>query len=259
MRKIVTNSVLLSIFMLCLFMPPLCFANAVEQSARAKSILRQVDDLWRGDSSHSLFTMQVKTAHYTRTLKLEGWSLGTERTLVRILSPRKEKGVASLKSGRHLYSYLPRTDRTIRLTSGMMMGSWMGSHFTNDDLVKESRREDDYDVEIVFEGIREGKKLLEFKLLPKDDAAVVWGKTVLTVMADSLLPVKEVYYDEDMQQMRVFTFHDIKKLGGKLRPAVMRVVPTDKPGEYTEITYQLLDLEIDLAPGFFSLSHLKLR
>lgn len=109
-------------------------------SERAKKILRQVDDMWRGNSSHGIFAMQVKTAHYTRNMRLEGWSRGKEKTLVRILAPRKEKDTTTLKAGNNIYIYLPRTDRTIRLTSGMMMGSWMGSHFTNDDLVKESRR-----------------------------------------------------------------------------------------------------------------------
>ena len=110
---------------------------------RAKKILREIDDLWRGESSHGRFSMLVKTRHYTRSLQMEGWSKGTEQTLMRILKPLKERGTATLKSGSTIYTYLPRTDRTIRLTSGMMMGSWMGSHFTNDDLVKESRMDED--------------------------------------------------------------------------------------------------------------------
>ncbi|MBL4607446.1 MAG: outer membrane lipoprotein-sorting protein [Pseudomonadales bacterium] len=226
---------------------------------RASAILRQIDDLWRGNSSHSQFSMKIKTAHYTRTLALEGWSLGTQKTLVRILSPKKEQGVSSLKSGKHLYTYLPRTDRTIRLTSSMMMGSWMGSHFTNDDLVQESRREEDYDIDISFEGERDGQGIIEFTLMPKEDAAVVWGKVQLVVLAESLLPVKEVYYDEDLKQARTMLFSELKILGGKIRPATMRVVPSDKPEEYTEITYQLLELDIPLADSFFSINQLKHR
>jgi hypothetical protein len=233
--------------------------KVVDSTQRASTILRQIDDLWRGDSSHSLFSMKIKTAHYTRTLSLEGWSLGTEKTLVRILAPKKEQGVSSLKSGRHLYTYLPRTDRTIRLTSSMMMGSWMGSHFTNDDLVQESRREEDYDIDISFEGIRDGQDIIEFTLIPKADAAVVWGKVVLIVLGKSLLPVEEVFYDEDFNRARTIIFSDMKELGGQMRPANMRVVPSDKPDEYTEIVYQLLDLDIPLDDGFFSLNQLKRR
>lgn len=224
---------------------------------RAKEILRQVDDMWRGDSSHTIFTMQVKTAHYTRSMRLEGWSKGKEKTLVRILVPLKEKGTATLKSGNSIYTYLPKTDRTIRLTSGMMMGSWMGSHFTNDDLVKESLMEDDYDPTISFEGQRNNQNIIEFTLIPKADAAVVWGKVVVTVLANGYLPIIQHYYDEDMNIARTMTFSNNKLLGGRLLPSVMRVVPADKPNEYTELVYEKLELDTKLGDAFFSLARLK--
>ena len=224
---------------------------------RAKKILRELDDIWRGSSSHTVFTMEVKTVHYTREMKLEGWSKGKEMSLVRILKPLKERGTATLKSGNNVYSYLPRTDRTIRLTSGMMMGSWMGSHFTNDDLVKESRMEDDYDPSISFEGERDGMKIIEFTLTPKPDAPVVWGKIVAVVLADGYIPLKYYYYDEDMNIARTFIFSKVEQLAGRPRPKVMKVIPADKPKEYTEITYEELELGIPIDDDFFSIANLK--
>ena len=224
---------------------------------RAKEILREVDDMWRGASSHTILTMQIKTSHYTRNIRLEGWSKGKEKTLVRILTPLKEKGTATLKSGTNIFSYLPRTDRTIRLTTGMIMGSWMGSHFTNDDLVKESRMEEDYDPTVSFEGRRDNQDIIEFTLIPKPDAAVVWGKVVLTVLTDGYLPLIQYYYDEDMNIARTITFNKIKQMAGRPRPTVMRVVPADKPNEYTELVYEKMEMDIKLSDAFFSLSHLK--
>lgn len=224
---------------------------------RANEILREIDDLWRGKSSHAIMTMQVKTEHYTRTLQMEGWSKGEEKSLIRIVKPLKEKGTATLKSDQSIFSYLPKTDRTIRLTSGMMMGSWMGSHFTNDDLVKESRREDDFISTISFEGQRNGQSILEFTMIPKDTAAVVWGKVVLVVTKNDYLPVSEVYYDEDLKVARTFEFSDIKMLAGKMRPAVMKVIPQDKPAEYTKVIYETLELDIEIKDSFFSLANLK--
>lgn len=251
-------SVLTWLFLLNLYFPPSVFTEPAS-GQRATEILRQVDDLWRGDSSFAVVTMRVKTAHYTRTMKMDGWSKGKEKTLMRITSPLKEKGTATLKSGNNIFSYLPRTDRTIRLTSGMMMGSWMGSHFTNDDLVKESRREDDYGAIISFEGERDGVPVLEFTLTPKADAAVVWGKVVLRLQAKDHIPITEVYYDEDMAVARTFTFSKLKQMAGRLRPAVMRVVPADKPEEFTELHYETLELNIPLSDSFFSLANLKRR
>lgn len=224
---------------------------------RAKDILRHIDDMWRGTSSHSVLTMQVKTAHYTRDMRMEGWSKGKDKTLVRILSPLKEKDTATLKSGDDIYSYLPKTDRTIKLTSGMMMGSWMGSHFTNDDLVKDSRMEEDYDPSISFEGNRDGQDIIEFTLIPKPDAAVVWGKIVAIVLAEDYMPLKYCYYDEEMNIARTMTFSRYEMLSGKIRPKVMRVVPADKPDEFTELLYEELELDISLEDDFFSISSLK--
>jgi len=226
---------------------------------RSKEILDIVDDLWRGKSSYAKTTMRVKTAHYTRTMQMEGWSKGKEKTLFRILEPLREKGTITLKSGNHIFTYLPKTDRTIRLTSGMMMGSWMGSHITNDDLVKEARYADDYHAQISFEGIREGQQVIEFTLIPKEDAAVVWGKILLTIEADGYNPVIEYYYDEDMQLARTFSFNQKKMLGGRLRPSVMRVVPADEPEEFTEFIYKELQFDIKISDRLFSKSSLKKR
>lgn len=227
--------------------------------ARAKSLLNHIDDMWRGKSSYAITTMQVKTQHYTRTMKMEGWSKGKEQTLFRIIEPLREKGTTTLKSGNHIYTYLPKTDRTIKLTSGMMMGSWMGSHLTNDDLVKEARLEEDYDVTISFEGQRDGQNIIEFLLIPKPDAAVVWGKVILVILADSHIPVVEYYYDEDMQLVRTISFTDVKILGGRELPSTLRVLPADKPDEYTEFVYNQMQFDIPVSDSLFSLSSLKKR
>jgi len=229
--------------------------DAEEQ--RAREIMRKIDDLWRQKSSYARLSMEVKTRHYQRKLKLEAWSKGTEKTLIRILYPIKEKGTASLKSDTHLYTYLPKTDRTIRLSAGMMSGSWMGSHFTNDDLVQESRRERDYRIRISFEGLRDGKKIMEFTLVPRPDAAVVWGKVMTVVSLPDYLPITEVFYDEDMEVARTLDFKNIKLLGGRRMPSVLRMTPMDKPGEFTEVIYESLKFNIGIKDSFFSLNQLR--
>jgi outer membrane lipoprotein-sorting protein len=245
--------------LILLLTPAVSWAETSIEKERISEILATVDDLWRGKSSYAVTTMRVKTEHYTRTMRMEGWSKGKEKTLFKVLEPLREKGTVTLKSGNHIYTYLPKTDRTIRLTSGMMMGAWMGSHLTNDDLVKEARLEEDYDASISFEGERDGQEVIEFTLTPKPDAPVVWGKLTLTILADSYTPVVEFYYDEDMQLARTFTFTDMKMLGGRMRPAVLRVVPADKPDEHTEFVYEKLEFNVEVSDRLFSKSSLKRR
>lgn len=239
----------------CLCLSPLTYADP--ESDRVSALLAEIDDMWRGESSHTITTMQIKTEHYTRSMRMEGWSKGKEKTLFRVIEPLREKGTATLKSGNQIYTYLPKTDRTIKLTSGMMMGSWMGSHLTNDDLVKEARLEEDYAAEISFEGERDGQNIIEFTLIPKADAAVVWGKLELIIDSDTHNPIVEYFFDEDMKLARTISFSELKQIGGRLRPSVLRVVPEDKPGEYTEFVYQQLEFDLELSDRLFSLSSLK--
>lgn len=247
-------------YLLACFLTFPCFAaDSASDKDRTSLILNKVDDLWRGDSSYAVVTMKVKTEHYTRTMRMEGWSKGKEKTLFRVLEPLREKGTMTLKSDNNIYTYLPKTDRTIRLTSGMMMGSWMGSHLTNDDLVKEARLEEDYDASISFEGKRDGIDIIEFTLIPRPEAPVVWGKLLLTILADSYTPLVEHYFDEDMKLARTFTFTDMKELAGRQRPAVLRVVPVDLPNEYTEFIYEQLQLDIPVSDSLFDKSSLKRR
>jgi hypothetical protein len=203
--------------------------------------------------------MRVKTAHYERSMELEAWSEGKDRTLVRILAPAREKGTATLKAGEAIYTYLPHTDRTIKLNAGMMGGSWMGSHFTNDDLVRESRLSDDFDAAITFEGLSQGAKVVELSLIPKPEAAVVWGKIVTLIDDASLNPIRTTYYDEDLRPARSLSFHDPKLLGGRMAPSRMRMVPADKPEEYTEMLYDSLELDPALPPALFNLQSLRRR
>jgi len=236
--------------------------NVVAQSNQtAIEILDIIDDLWRGESSHSSLTMEVKTKNYYRVLGMESWSKGKDYSMIRILKPKKEKGTATLKSKKNIYTYLPKTDRTIRLTSGMMMGSWMGSHFTNDDLVKESRLRDDYVAEITFQGAidsKEGsKKIVKLTLIPREDAPVVWGKIELDIQLPDYVPIKEIYFDEDLEVSRTMVFTDVKKVGRRNLPMTLKIIPADEPKEYTQITYQFIEFDIDITERFFSISELR--
>ncbi|HBI15896.1 MAG TPA: outer membrane lipoprotein-sorting protein [Desulfobulbaceae bacterium] len=249
--------IFLGIFLLLSVVSDSSAATAEGDAERAREILTRIDDLWRSTSSTATLEMVVRTEHYTRTMIMESWTKGREKSLVRIVSPLKEKGTVSLKNDDTLYTYLPKTDRVIRLTTGMMMGSWMGSHFTNDDLVKESRLAEDYDPKITFSGVRDGREIIEFALQPKPEAPVVWGKIVIVVRAGDLLPVVSRYYDEEMNLARTLDFRDIREMGGRLLPAVLRMVPADKPGEFTEMTYQAIDFGPELPDSLFSLMQLR--
>ena len=238
----------------------LLFLLALPAAAQApgertpRQILDRFDDLYRGDSSHAVLAMTVVTGHWTRELRLEAWSQGREKSLFRILSPRKERGTATLKSGRQMWNYLPKVDRVIKVPSSMMAGSWMGSHFTNDDLVKESRMADDYDFEY---GEAPGEGEIAIVCIPEPDAAVVWGKVVIRMRSADWMPVAVEYFDEDMEPARTMSFGDYREVGERLLPLRMRIAPADEPEEHTEIRYEEIEFDLPLAEDLFSLRSLR--
>lgn len=224
---------------------------------RAREIVDRVDRLLRGDSSRGTVTMQIVTENWQRSLTMQILSQGTQNALVRIQQPKKEAGTATLKVDNNIWNYLPKVSRTIKIPSSMMMASWMGSHFTNDDLVKDSQLVRDYFLEIAFEGDRDGAPVYEFLLTPRPEAPVVWGKIEIEVRQDDLMPTWQRYYDEDGTLMRELRFSAYTTLGGRLVPARMVMQPQDKPQEQTVIVYDDLEFDIPIAADTFSLRNLE--
>ena len=234
--------------------PPVAVMEAAEPTV--EELLQRTDDLMRGESSEGTFSMHVKTARWDRTLSMQAWSEGTQKSLIRILSPAKERGMATLKVDQNIWNYLPKVDRTIKLPASKMSGSWMGSHFSNDDLVKHSRFSEDYECE--FTEKPESKNgHYGIECIPKPDAPVVWGKVVVRVRASDELVEEVAYFDEEDGLVRTFTYEDIGDLGGRQLPRRIKVVPADKPDEFTEIIYEELTFDVKLPERTFTLQALR--
>ena len=232
---------------------------ATQTPETAREIIELVDRVMRGDSSHGVARMEIVTEHWERQLTMELWSLGTDYSLVRLRAPAKEAGTATLMADDDIWNYLPKVDRTINVPASMMAGSWMGSHFTNDDLVKESQLVEDYDIEVTYEGDRDGVMVWEFTLTPKPEAAVVWGRVDYQVRQADYMPLWAKYLDEDGKVSRTMRFSEFKNLGGRTVPLVMDMYPADKPDERTTVRYDELEFDIDIDRSFFSLQTLKRR
>jgi hypothetical protein len=221
------------------------------------ALVRHVDGLLRGESSHGRVAMEVVTERWTRSIELEIWSLGRDHSLVRVLAPAREAGTATLKVGRNIWNYLPRVDRTIRVPGAGMGGSWMGSHFTYDDLVRESSLVYDFTAAISFEGARDGAEIWELTLTPRPEAPVVWSRLELEVRKDNRMPVRMRYFDDRGRLARTMYFRNYRTLGGRLVPTELSMYPEDRPGERTTIFYEALRFDVDLDPAFFSLQRLR--
>ena len=222
----------------------------------ARELLDGTDDMHRGASSHATVTMNVSTRRWTRSLTMESWSEGEDRSLIVVRAPAKEAGMATLMVDDHIWNYLPKVDRTMRLPASLMGGSWMGSHFTNDDLVKDSRMTDDYTYELTERPRADGTGQYAIECVPKPDAPVVWGKVVVRLSVDEV-PTEITYWDEKGRRRRTLTFSGYREVDGRLVASAMRLVPAAKPGEYTEILYDEIEFDVALPRETFTVQGLK--
>ncbi len=225
--------------------------SAVELDPR--ELIRQVETQYEGKSSHAMMTMSIITEDWSRDLTMESWSEGREKFLTVIRAPEKEKGTATLKVGDNIWNYLPRIDRLIKIPSSLMGDSWMGSHLTNDDLIKESKIDSLYTF-MVESSVGDTVTIL---CIPKPDAAVVWDRIRYRIDTGRVVPVDVMYYDERGDLVRTMSFSDVQRVSGRWLPMKMTVQPADKPKEQTVITYSDITFDINLQANFFSVDSLR--
>ncbi len=223
-----------------------------------EEVIRKIDELYRADSSYAKLEMEIVTPHWKRSLLMDTWTEDTTKTFIRILSPPKEKGLATLRLKNEMWNYLPRVNKVMKVPPSMMMGSWMGSDFTNDDLVKEFTLVDDYTHRFVQP--QDAKPdLLYIESVPREDLPVVWGRIVGAITKNDYLPVWNRYYDERDQLMRVMEYKEVKRLGGRMIPSVMELIPQDKDGQKTVLRYLSAEFNIHHPEDMFSLRNLRSR
>ncbi len=228
------------------------------QTQDAIEILRRVDELYRSDSSMALVEMEIVTPHWKRTLKINIWSKGAENTFIRILEPKKEQGMTTLRIGNEMWNFLPKTNKVMKIPPSMMMSSWMGSDFTNDDLVKEYTFLKDYHFEMTaIDDPKPGE--IYIKCIPKKDRPIVWGYVIIAVRKNDYLPVWQKYYDERGKLMREMVYRGIKTFDDRTIPSVMELISTHKEGNRTLVRYIEARFDIKIPDDTFSLRNLRSR
>ena len=251
------NKLLLTLTLLVLT-SSFCMAQEIASSASdidVIKLIRDVETQYQGKTSHGKMQMNIKTKSWARTLSIEFWGEGRDKMLTRILSPAKERGTCTLKVDDDIWNYISRIDRLIKIPSSLMGDSWMGSHFTNDDLVKENKIDQLYHLKVSSKK----DKQIEITGTPLPDAAVVWGKIVYRIDSEKMVPVDISYFDEEGALVRTMTFSDIQQVNQRNLPMKAKILPIEKPDEYTEIVYEKIDFDIDLEANLFSIKSLRNR
>ncbi len=235
----------------------LVFFPSLLSAQTAFDIVKRAEDLLRGESSKGTFRMTIVTPDYERTMVMDAWWVGTEKALISITSPRREAGNKTLKVGNELWMYLRNTETTIKVPPSMMLQSWNGSDFTNDDLVRESSIARDYTMEILGTDTIEGVAAWKIGLTPKPEAAVVWGRLLEWIRKPDYLPTRAEYYDEKGALVRTMTFTDIRSFHGRRLPAIQTMINNARPGHSTTFEYIDVQFDIPISDRIFSFRELE--
>jgi len=248
----------------------LCAASAVAgdlepapEGVSAREVAERAEEALRSERTYLEAEMTVVSPRLTgpRVVAFKNWDdRPGRRSFIRILSPAKDSGSGFLKLHPNLWMYVPRVERTMRIPPSMMLQSWMGSDFTNDDLVKESSALDDYDHELL--GVdpstpgHEGVRAYVVDYVPHEDAPVVWGRIKGWIEVEHGTPLRTEFYDEDDVMLRVMLYSEIESVDGRHYPRVWTMRPLDKEGHETRIRVREIRFDADIGDSVFTKRHL---
>lgn len=246
--KIIIKTTL--IVLLAVYLSPTTAQNAIE-------IITKSDEIVRGKTSYAEVKISSIRPKWSKDMKMKIWSQGTDYSVSLVTSPAKEKGSVFLKRKTEVWNYVPSIERTIKLPPSMMMQSWMGTDMTNDDLVKQSSIVVDYTHKIMGSEAVIDLDCWKLELIPKEDAAVVWGKIIIWVDKANYMQLKIEFYDEDEFLVNLLLASNPKKFGKKTLPSLIEYIPVDKEGHKTVIEYLKWDFDIDISDSYFTSRYMK--
>jgi len=224
----------------------------------ASEIVKKANDKINGEkSSYGIMKMTIIRPEWERTLEFKNWTMGTDYALTLITAPARDKGQSFLKRGSEMWSWNPTINRMIKLPPSMMSQGWMGSDYTNDDILNESSVVEDYTHEITGEDEIEGRLCYRIKMTAREDAPVIWGHQVRWIDKKNYLFMKAELYDEDGYLVRTELGKNIKTMDGRLIPSVLELIPEDEEGYKTIVEIEEIEFNIAIEDSFFSQQNLK--
>jgi outer membrane lipoprotein-sorting protein len=233
------------------------FISNVMYAQNAYDIIKRSDEHLRGASNMAEMSIKIERPKWSRTMEIKAWSLGSEYSFILVQAPARDKGTVFLKRENEIWNWQPKIEKIIKLPPSMMMQSWMGSDFTNDDLIKESSILTDYTHEIIGDTTLLDRPCYIIELTAKEDAAVVWGKINLHIDKKDFLQMASEFYDEDGYLINKMEASNIKYFGDKILPATLTMTPFEDDGQKTTLQYKSMEYDIDINENFFTQQNMK--
>lgn len=189
-------------------------------------------------------------------MTMQAWTKGQDHSLVRVIEPKKDRGNGTLMNKKNMWSFSPKINRVIKIPSSMMGQSWMGSDFSNKDIARSDEIVDEYEHRILSTEVVDGITVYEIESIPNEDAAVVWGREVLRIREDHVV-LEQSFYDQDGEIVKILSTMEIAVMGGRIIAKRQRMTKVEEPEEWTEISVNTVDYEVELRDSLFTQSNLR--
>ncbi len=251
-----TSEILKLLLGIMIFIVPIMTVSG-QQNLSAKDIVKKADENMRGKTSQADITIKIIRPTWSREMQMKAWSKGDDYSMILVTSPAKEKGTVFLKRIKEVWNWIPSIERNIKLPPSMMSQSWMGTDFTNDDLVREASSVSDYDHTLLGKETIAGKECYKIQMIPKPSAAIVWEKVIVWIDTLDFLQLKAEFYDEDGELVNIMRSSDIKEMGGKKITSKIEMFPVDKEGNSTVIIYNDIVFDEPIKDDFFTTRNMK--
>jgi len=234
------------------------FIHLDAQDPSAKEIIRQANDQFSGEkTSISTMAMTIVRPGWERNIEFKNWISGRDYALTLITEPAREAGQSFLKRGNEMWSWNPSISRLIKLPPSMMSQGWMGSDYTNDDILRESSVVNDYNHSIVGEEVLDGRNCYKIRMEAKPEAAVIWGHQVRWIDKEHFLFLKSEMYDEDGYLVRTELGKEVKTMDGRLIPTRIELIPAEEEGHRTILEIREIRFNEPISDSFFSQQNMK--
>jgi hypothetical protein len=235
----------------------LLITSFISAAQTAGDIVKKADEKMRGNTSQVELTIKTIRPSWTRSMNIKAWMKGNDYSMILIQSPAKDKGIAFLKRKKEVWNWIPSLERTIKLPPSMMNQSWMGTDFSNDDLVKESSVVNDYTHSFAGDTVVDGRNCYVIQMIPKPEAAVVWGKIVACIDKKDFLQLHTRFYDEEGKLISIMNAYDVKMMDNRLIPTRFEMLPQDNKNQKTEMIYKTVQYNRPIEDGFFTTEKMK--
>jgi outer membrane lipoprotein-sorting protein len=242
---------------LIIFIPILVTTIAMSQTPpTGEEILKRVDANIGSDNKIATAEMIIHGRRGSRSIKSKSWIYGVEKSYTEYLAPAREAGTKMLKLEDQLWTYIPSTDRTIKISGHMLRQSVMGSDLSYEDMMEDPELLNLYNANIIEESAYLERPCWVLELTAKVDD-ISYHSRKIWVDKERYVSLKEERFARSGKLLKVFEVQDVRSIQNRWVPVHMVFKDALKSGKGTEYFIESIQFNADIPEALFTKASLR--